>query len=221
MVGDRFPSAQIRARHPAVGASAEHRAGVCVRVVLVAIYTIATVDSSVERRNGESRSSLRPGLAAEVRGRAREDRRHPRGKGDACRHVGSTSIRGLAAKPIIDIELTVKDVEDEDDYLPALVAAGYQLRVREPGHRMFRTANLGVHVHCCTTGSDWERRHLLFRDWLRHDQADRAAYGELKNELAKRDWPDMNAYAKAKSALISEITGRAEKWAADSSWSAN
>lgn len=136
-------------------------------------------------------------------------------------HIGSTSIPGIAAKPIIDIDLSVKDVDDEEDYLPALTTAGYQLRVREPGHRMVRTTNLGVHVHCCTTGSDWERRHLLFRDWLRYDRADRVAYGELKNVLAQQDWPDMNAYAEAKSALIKEITARAERWAADSSWSVN
>jgi GrpB-like predicted nucleotidyltransferase (UPF0157 family) len=86
---------------------------------------------------------------------------------------------------------------------------------------MVRTANLGVHVHCCTAGSDWERRHLLFRDWLRYDHADRVAYGALKSELAPQDWPDMNTYAEAKSALISEITARAERWAADSSWTVN
>lgn len=136
-------------------------------------------------------------------------------------HIGSTSITGIAAKPIIDIDLSVKDVDDDDDYLPALTAAGYQLRVREAGHRMVRTADLGVHVHCCTTGSGWERRHLLFRDWLRYDQADRVAYGELKKELAQQDWPDMNAYAEAKSARIKEITARAERWAADLTWSVN
>jgi GrpB-like predicted nucleotidyltransferase (UPF0157 family) len=84
---------------------------------------------------------------------------------------------------------------------------------------MVRTANLEVHVHCCSSGSEWERRHLLFRDWLRYDQTDRVAYGELKNELAQQDWTDMNAYAEAKSALIREITARAERWAFDSSWS--
>jgi GrpB-like predicted nucleotidyltransferase (UPF0157 family) len=136
-------------------------------------------------------------------------------------HIGSTAIPGIAAKPIIDIDLSVKDVDDEEDYLPALTATGYQLRVRESGHRVVRTANLGVHVHCCTTGSGWERRHLLFRDWLRYDQADRVAYGELKKALARQDWPDMNAYAEAKSALIKEITARAERWAADSSWRMN
>jgi GrpB-like predicted nucleotidyltransferase (UPF0157 family) len=70
-------------------------------------------------------------------------------------HIGSTSIPGLAAKPIIDIDLSIKDADHEEDYLPALVAAGYQLRVREPGHRMVRTPDLGVHVHCCTVGSDF------------------------------------------------------------------
>jgi len=133
-------------------------------------------------------------------------------------HIGSTSIPGIVAKPIIDIDLSVKDVDDEEDYLPALIAAGYQLRVRESGHRMVRTVDLGVHVHCCAAGSGWERRHLLFREWLRRDEADRLAYGELKMRLAQQDWPDMNAYANAKSALIEEITARAQRWAVDSNW---
>ena len=133
-------------------------------------------------------------------------------------HIGSTSVPGLAAKPIIDIGLSVLDVDREEHYLPDLIAAGYQLRVREPGHRMVRTPDLGVHVHVCTAGSDWERRPLLFRDWLRYDQSDRAAYNSLKNQLAQEDWPDMNAYAEAKGPLITEITARAEKWARRSGW---
>ncbi|WP_062794681.1 GrpB family protein [Williamsia muralis] len=67
-------------------------------------------------------------------------------------------------------------------------------------------------------GSDWERRHLLFRDWLRHDTRDREAYAELKQSLAQRDWQDMNAYASAKGPLIEQITARAEKWAAQGAW---
>ena len=125
-------------------------------------------------------------------------------------HIGSTSIPGLGAKPIIDIGLSVLDVDRDEHYLPDLIAAGYQLRVREPGHRMVRTPDLGVHVHVCTAGSDWERRPLLFRDWLRYDQSDRAAYNALKNQLAQEDWPDMNAYAQAKGPLITEITARGE-----------
>lgn len=128
-------------------------------------------------------------------------------------HVGSTSVPGLAAKPIIDIQLSVPDVEDEQRYLPPLVDAGYLLRVREPGHRMVRTPDLDVQVHICPAGSGWERRHLLFRDWLRRDTADRDAYEALKRDLASHDWPNMNAYADAKSTLIVEIMTRAEPWA--------
>ncbi|ONH35382.1 MULTISPECIES: GrpB family protein [Protofrankia] len=133
-------------------------------------------------------------------------------------HVGSTSVRGLAAKPIIDIQLSVPDIEDEQRYLPPLTDAGYLLRVREPGHRMVRTPDLDVHAHICSTSSGWERRHLLFRDWLRHNTADRTAYEMLKRDLAYHDWPDMNAYADAKSALITEITTRAEAWADATGW---
>jgi GrpB-like predicted nucleotidyltransferase (UPF0157 family) len=133
-------------------------------------------------------------------------------------HVGSTSVPGLAAKPILDIDLSVLDVEDEDAYLPDLIDAGYELRVRQPGHRMVRTPALDVHVHICASGSDWERRHLLFRDWLRRNDADRSAYAALKRDLAAKEWPDMNAYADAKGELVAEITARAESWAVTSAW---
>ncbi|MDP8930884.1 MAG: GrpB family protein [Actinomycetota bacterium] len=134
-------------------------------------------------------------------------------------HVGSTSVPGFAAKPIIDIELSVADVEDEASYVPPMQAAGYVLRVREPGHRMFRTADIGVQIHVCATGSEWERRHLLFRDWLRRSSEDRARYEAAKRELAQREWDDVNDYADAKSAVINEITERAETWAAVTGWS--
>lgn len=133
-------------------------------------------------------------------------------------HIGSTSIPGLSAKPIIDIDLTVRDPDDEPAYLPALESVGYLLRVREPGHRMVRTPELDVHVHLCAPGSDWERRHLLFRDWLRHNVEDRDRYESLKKSLAAREWSDMNDYAAAKGPLIREITGRAEQWAQRTGW---
>ncbi|MDP2286967.1 MAG: GrpB family protein [Actinomycetota bacterium] len=133
-------------------------------------------------------------------------------------HIGSTAVPGLPAKPIIDIQLSVPDTEDEDSYLPDLIAVGYLLRVRQPRHRMVRTPELDVQIHICNTGSDWERRHLLFRDWLRHNSADRAAYGDLKRDLARQDWMDMNAYADAKGPLISVMTERAEAWARATAW---
>jgi GrpB-like predicted nucleotidyltransferase (UPF0157 family) len=133
-------------------------------------------------------------------------------------HIGSTAVPGLAAKPILDIDLSVPDVEAEKEYLPQLEAAGYVLRVRQRGHRLVRTAERDVHVHICDIGSDWEYRHLLFRDWLRQNAEDREAYGRLKVELAQREWADMNEYADAKGPLIADITERAEVWARDSGW---
>lgn len=124
-------------------------------------------------------------------------------------HIGSTSVPGLAAKPIIDIDLSVADVDDESGYLADLEQAGYVLRVREPAHRMFRTPELDVHLHICTTGSYWERRHLVFRDWLRTHPDDRQRYEDVKRDLAQREWDDMNDYADAKTEVIADIMQRA------------
>ena len=133
-------------------------------------------------------------------------------------HVGSTAVPGLSAKPIVDIDVSVKDPEDEAEFVPALEGAGYALRVREPGHRMLRSPALDVHVHLCATGSDWERRHLLFRDWLRVSEADRARYATTKKALASRRWPTMNDYADAKNTVIGDLMARAERWATESAW---
>lgn len=134
-------------------------------------------------------------------------------------HVGSTTVMGLSAKPMVDLLLSVSDVEEEGSYLSALQSAGYVLRVRERTHRMLRTPALDVHVHVCSIGSEWERRHPLFRDWLRESESDRAKYAEVKEALAREDWLSMNHYADAKSGVIHEITTRAEKWAAMTGWS--
>ena len=133
-------------------------------------------------------------------------------------HVGSTSVPGLAAKPIVDIQVTVDDPDDEPAFGPALEEAGYAVRVREPRHRMFRTPARDVHVHVWAAGSDDERRHVLFRDWLRVDDADRTRYEDTKRRLAGRRWRDMNYYAEAKAPVIAEIMERAESWAQREGW---
>jgi len=133
-------------------------------------------------------------------------------------HIGSTAVKDLPAKPIIDIQVSVPDVEQESSYLGPLGAAGYLLRVRERGHRMLRTPERDTHVHICDAGSEWERRHLLLRDWLRQSGADRQAYGDLKLQLQKQDWESMDHYADAKSDLIAEIGARAEAWARSTGW---
>jgi GrpB-like predicted nucleotidyltransferase (UPF0157 family) len=123
----------------------------------------------------------------------------------AVLHVGSTSVPGLAAKPIVDVLVVVSDVEDEVAFVPALEAAGYVLRVREPGHRMLRTPELDVHVHVLSDGDGEIDRMVRFRDTLRRSEDDRLAYEQLKRSLAEREWRDMNAYADAKGALIERI----------------
>jgi GrpB-like predicted nucleotidyltransferase (UPF0157 family) len=124
-------------------------------------------------------------------------------------HIGSTAVPGLAAKPIVDLLVAVADADDERVIVPALESAGYQLRVREPAHRMFRTPARDVHVHVWGHSDPEVARHLRFRDRLRQAPADRDAYERLKRELAAREWVDMNEYADAKAPLIAAILARA------------
>lgn len=123
----------------------------------------------------------------------------------AIHHVGSTSVPGLAAKPIIDILVVVPDSSNEISYLPALEAAGYLLRVREPDwyeHRMLRTPTKDVHIHVFSPNSPEISRNLVFRDRLRCHPADRQRYEDTKRRLAALSWEDMNAYADAKSDVM-------------------
>jgi GrpB-like predicted nucleotidyltransferase (UPF0157 family) len=123
-------------------------------------------------------------------------------------HVGSTSVPGLPAKPIIDIQVSVANLEDESGYAPALERAGLQLRSRDRLHRYFRPfpgQPRDVHVHVCAAGSDWEREHLLFRDYLRVAPTARTAYAAAKRQAAARWADDGIAYTDAKSDVITTI----------------
>ncbi len=123
-------------------------------------------------------------------------------------HVGSTSVPGLAAKPIIDIVLEVPDSADEPAYLPALQAAGYRLAIREPHwyqHRVFKGPDTNVNLHVFSTGCPEARRMLLFRDWLRTHDVDRELYAAAKRDLASRTWTYIQNYADAKTDVVTEI----------------
>jgi GrpB-like predicted nucleotidyltransferase (UPF0157 family) len=134
----------------------------------------------------------------------------------AVEHIGSTSVPRLAAKPIIDVLVVVADVDEESSYVTALEDAGFVLRVREAGHRMFRTPGRDVHIHVYSSGAQAIRDYLDLRDWLRVDESDRAVYADVKRELAQRPWSDMNHYAEAKSDVIQQVLGRARAWRASS-----
>ena len=118
---------------------------------------------------------------------------------------------GLAAKPIIDILVELDDPDDDQAYGPRLEAAGYELRVREPRHRMFRTPERDVHVHVWPIHSEEAVDYLVLRDRLRANDADRRLYEETKRALAGRRWRDLNYYAEAKSPVIAEIKARARR----------
>ena len=124
-------------------------------------------------------------------------------------HIGSTSVPGLAAKPIVDIVVAVADITAEEDYLDELLAAGYELRVREPGHRLVRTPTRDVHVHVYERGDAAVHEYLLFRDHLRTHTDDRALYESVKRALFSQQWNDMNDYADAKNDVILAIKTRA------------
>jgi GrpB-like predicted nucleotidyltransferase (UPF0157 family) len=127
-------------------------------------------------------------------------------------HVGSTSVPGLAAKPIVDLVLVVEDTRAEAAYVPDLEAAGYVLRIREPDwfeHRLFKGPDTNVNLHVFSDGCEEVDRMLTFRDWLRTHDDDRALYLSAKRELAAREWKYVQNYADAKSAVVSEITNRA------------
>lgn len=127
-------------------------------------------------------------------------------------HIGSTSVPGLPAKPIIDILLIVEDVADENVFLGKLEAAGFELRVKEMGHCMMRTTARDVHIHVFSAKSPAVADYLDFRDWLRRDESDRRLYATTKKRLAQQPWPDMNYYAEAKTEVITQILSRARRW---------
>jgi GrpB-like predicted nucleotidyltransferase (UPF0157 family) len=156
---------------------------------------------------------------------AREARRIAAALGDralAIEHVGSTSVSGLAAKPIVDVLLVVADSADEEAYLPSLEAVGYVLRIREPDwyeHRMFKGPDTQVNLHVLSEGCVEIERMLLFRDRLRSSHVDRELYERTKRELAGREWRYIQNYADAKTAVVEEIIARARAETADESGS--
>lgn len=123
-------------------------------------------------------------------------------------HIGSTAVPGFAAKPVVDVQVLVHDVDDAA-VDTALRNAGYELHVVEPRHRMYRTKSLDTHVHLWMDEAEAER-HVTFRDWIRAHPDDRDLYLHVKRQLAAREWATQNDYAQAKTAVVSTILRRAQ-----------
>jgi GrpB-like predicted nucleotidyltransferase (UPF0157 family) len=143
-------------------------------------------------------------LAADIRGVL----------GDAAldvEHVGSTSVEGLAAKDVIDIDLTVADPRDEERYVPALAELGYLLIIREPSwheHRCLRLAEPRVNLHVFGPDCPENIRHRMFRDWLRDNADDRVRYEEAKRAAAVPGGGHVMDYNRRKQDVIREIYDR-------------
>ena len=130
-------------------------------------------------------------------------------------HVGSTSVQGLAAKPIIDIDLTVADPDREQDYIPALEAIGFRLAIREPwwyGHRVLRAAEPHCNLHVFGFDSPELVKHRIFRGWLQGNPDERDRYAAAKREAASEAsvrGEHVMQYNARKQQVIREIYHRA------------
>lgn len=126
-------------------------------------------------------------------------------------HVGSTAVPGLLAKPVVDVDLTVEDVDDEGAYVPALVAAGFRLIFRDDlageAHRQLTLANPNTNLHVWNPGATEPRRHELFVRWLRTSAEDRERYATAKRAAANA--AGAARYNDLKSAVAYDIYERA------------
>ena len=126
--------------------------------------------------------------------------------------LGSTSIPGLSAKPLIDIILCVADSADEDAYVPALTRQGYRLHLREPDweqHRVMKGVFPPVNLHVFTAGSVEITRMLAFRDRCRAHPEEFELYLKTKQALAGQVWRHVQHYANAKGDVVEAIIARA------------
>jgi len=130
-------------------------------------------------------------------------------------HVGSTSVPGLAAKPVIDIMVGLKSVDDGPRVIAPLEQLGYAHWYEDPGRseRLYfvrwadevRSYRLS-HIHAAPLGGTFWTELLLFRDWLRCDTENAARYETLKRDLAKQYINDRDAYTAAKTQFVRAIT---------------
>ena len=137
-------------------------------------------------------------------------------------HIGSTAVPGLAAKPIVDVQISVERLEPVEPFRSPLEAAGlvYRAANTERTKRYFREApgQRRTHVHVRRAGSFSEQFALLFRDFLRADPTAALDYGRRKVALAARFTHDRHGYLEAKLPIIWEVLRRADQWAQHTGW---
>ncbi|MEN8187858.1 MAG: GrpB family protein [Bacteroidota bacterium] len=132
-------------------------------------------------------------------------------------HIGSTSVEGLAAKPVIDIMIGINDFKTAGQHIKTIENLGYRYipdyEDVMPCRRFFikeSNGNRTHHIHMVALDSDFWKRHLKFRDHLRVDEEDRNKYQEFKIKLAKKNWNNRDDYTDAKSEIIKKILKKVE-----------
>ena len=126
--------------------------------------------------------------------------------GRRIEHVGSTSVPGLPAKPVIDIDAVIEQEDQLDDVIERLATIGYEFEGEKgvPGRYAFGSPSGSPdhHLYVCAEDNPELHRHLVFRDYLRRHPDEAAAYGKLKQQLAQEDPVDRGAYSDGKTAWI-------------------
>jgi len=135
----------------------------------------------------------------------------------AIHHIGSTAIPDIYAKPVIDMLVEVRDINNVDVRAAEMKSLGYEVmgEFGIPGRRYFRRYQKGCRtnqIHVFRAGSDQVIRHLAFRDYMRAHPEEAQLYGDLKRRLATLHPDDPEAYMDGKDAFIKEIDRRAAQW---------
>ncbi|MEU4837986.1 GrpB family protein [Nocardia testacea] len=137
-------------------------------------------------------------------------------------HIGSTSVPGLAAKPVIDIQISVASLESTGEFLGPLTGIGFVYRVDNPERtkRYFREpqGQHRMHVHVRQLGSFSQQFPLLFRDYLRCHTSAATEYAAAKRRCAAQFRNDRPGYVQAKDAFVWDIIRRADAWAQRTGW---
>jgi GrpB-like predicted nucleotidyltransferase (UPF0157 family) len=137
-------------------------------------------------------------------------------------HIGSTSVPGLEAKPILDVQISVDSFEPLDAFRIPLESIGLVYRADNPdlSKRYFRESPGArrTHVAVRCAGSFSEQLALLFRDYLRAHTGDARRYAELKRKVAEEHSDNRRAYNDAKAAFIWEIVAKAQRWSQQTGW---
>ena len=131
-------------------------------------------------------------------------------------HIGSTSVPGLCAKPIIDILIGVKTLENYVEYIDILKRIGYEFRecASEPDRKFFLKRNNDIrthHLHIVEIDTEEWNKHIIFRDYLIDHKDTSGEYACLKYELARKFTEDRDNYTAAKSKFINMIVDKAKK----------